>query len=91
MPRLGFAWPSPAYLRGPALADRQPAWKSGLAQRILAEKMGERVGVVPEKNSALTLRCRMHAFGMPKMDKIQAQNLCHSINTKLFSIMIYFS
>jgi len=39
-PRLGFAWPSPAYLRGPALADRQPAWESGLVQRILAEKMG---------------------------------------------------
>jgi hypothetical protein len=41
-PRLSSLRPVLEYQPRASLADRQPAWESGLAQRILAEKMGGR-------------------------------------------------
>ncbi len=39
-PRLSSLRPVLEYQPRASLANRQPAWESGLAQRILAEKMG---------------------------------------------------
>ncbi|MCK9573642.1 MAG: hypothetical protein M0R20_04515, partial [Candidatus Omnitrophica bacterium] len=55
-----------------SLADRQPAWESGLAQRILAEKMGGEGVRCAAKNSALSLHskeCRVFRSPIPKLDR----------------------
>jgi hypothetical protein len=54
-PRLSSLRPSKLLFLRASLADRQPAWESGLAQRILAEKMGGEGVRCAAKNSAFTL------------------------------------